>query len=44
MQEEAFQAGLTHVIFFSLEISTEDFLPTALDRLPPDRCVNSPRS
>lgn len=35
--EEAFRNGLTHVIFFSLEVSPTTFLPTALDRLPPPK-------
>jgi len=34
---EAFENGLTHVIFFSLEVSPTTFLPTALDRLPPPK-------
>lgn len=32
--EGAFQTGLTHLIYFSLEIDTERHLPSALDRLP----------
>jgi hypothetical protein len=35
--QEAFENGLTHVIFFSLEVSPTTFLPTALDRLPPPK-------
>ena len=31
----AFELGLTHLIFFSLEIDGETGRPTALDRLPP---------
>ena len=32
--EGAFQTGLTHLIYFSLEIDTERYVPSALDRLP----------
>eukprot|EP00798_Chlamydomonas_sp_ICE-L_P015153 gene15153-21219_t len=33
--EGAFQLGLTHLIYFSLEADPLTFLPSALDRLPP---------
>ncbi|GAX76386.1 hypothetical protein CEUSTIGMA_g3832.t1 [Chlamydomonas eustigma] len=42
--EEAFKNGLTHVIFFSLEVSTSDFIPSALDRLPPPDILKRARA
>lgn len=32
--EGAFQSGLTHLIYFSLEVSVQTGKPAALDRLP----------
>eukprot|EP00758_Cryptobia_borreli_P018615 Tbor_TRINITY_DN712_c0_g1::TRINITY_DN712_c0_g1_i1::g.3323::m.3323 len=32
--EAAFQTGLTHLIYFSLEIDGNEMIPSALDRLP----------
>jgi chitinase len=42
--EEAFKNGLTHVIFFSLEVSTTEFTPSALDRLPPPDILKQARA
>jgi hypothetical protein len=41
--EEAFAAGLTHVIFFSLEIDKTTHRPAALDRLPPEDILQRAR-
>jgi GH18 family chitinase len=41
--EAAFQAGLTHLLFFSLEIDKKG-LPTALDRLPSKEAAKAART
>mmetsp|Transcript_39702 Transcript_39702/g.118129 ORF Transcript_39702/g.118129 Transcript_39702/m.118129 type:complete len:332 (+) Transcript_39702:3-998(+) len=41
---QAFAAGLTHVIFFSLEVHPEDLTPAALDRLPPQEILEQART
>ena len=43
--ERAFALGLTHVIFFSLEVSTTaPYVPAALDRLPPPDVLKRARA
>ncbi|KAG1671462.1 hypothetical protein FOA52_003120 [Chlamydomonas sp. UWO 241] len=41
---QAFAAGLTHVIFFSLEVHPTDLTPTAFDRLPPKPILEDART
>jgi len=39
-----FSRGLTHLIFFSLEVDPKTYLPTAIDRLPNDEDLSAARA